>query len=81
MNGNWTKILATIFGALILALQGTNVIQGVALQGQETLIERVEDDLANKISDSYEIGMKRQIQMIKTLDDIKQQIADLKANH
>ena len=45
-NLDWTKVVATVFGALILALQGTNVFQGVAISGAESRIERIEEDLA-----------------------------------
>jgi hypothetical protein len=47
VSGNWTKILASVFGALILALQGTNIVQGVAISSTESRIERVEDDLSH----------------------------------
>ena len=56
INGtDWTKIIATVGGALIVALQGVNLSQGVAISGQETRIEKVEVELANK---NYDLNQK-----------------------
>lgn len=43
---DWTKIVVAVISALVVGLQGTNIVQGVAIQSTEARIERVEDDLA-----------------------------------
>lgn len=45
MDTNWTKIAATVGGALIVALQGVNLSQGVAISGTEQRVERIENDI------------------------------------
>jgi hypothetical protein len=82
---DWTKIIATVAGALILALQGTNIVQGVAISGTENRIERVEEDLAksnlelNKLIVSNQETFRKYAEqnfdvIEKKLTDVHQQI-------
>jgi hypothetical protein len=81
MNGLWTKILTTVIGALILALQGTNVIQGAAIQSTETRvqgteerIEGLEQSIGEKIVANQEKSFK---EALRRLDEIEKRLPPL----
>jgi hypothetical protein len=84
MNGLWTKILTTVIGALILALQGTNVIQGAAIQSTETRvqgteerIEGLEQSIAEKIVANQEKYFKEVQVALRHLDEIEKRLPPL----
>jgi len=50
---DWTKLLATVLGAAILALQGVNVHQEASINAHEVKIENLQAESAKEIHELY----------------------------
>ncbi|MBV8120411.1 MAG: hypothetical protein JO081_10820 [Alphaproteobacteria bacterium] len=50
---DWTKLLATVLGAAILALQGVNVHQEASINAHEVKIEKLQAESAKEIHELY----------------------------